>query len=149
MRKRCWLVVLSGLMVLGLIPGLAGAQAVVIKDTSCTFFDFDGRQTFEVPGGVEDLNSIKVITPSQNCNKNVSCHTEFENLDGMAYIFDYDSPHHGTFVSCWVEFYYKDAEGHDIPYTLATENWHQTITPKGKVSLTCHFNDCELPSTPQ
>lgn len=142
MKKESWLVVLLAVIGLAILPGIAAAQAVVIQDTSCIFLNMDGKTTFPVLGGAEDLNSIKVVTPSANCNRNVSCHTDINNLVGQAYVFDFDSPRNGTGYRCEVEFIYTDRNGVDFSYTLSTENWHEAITPKGKVSLTCHFKDC-------
>jgi len=144
MRKAS-LVCLLFVMGLMVVPAMVEAQAVVIKDDSCTFFGTDGS-LFEAQGGVEDLNSIKVITPSQNCNKNVSCHTVIEP-PGQAYVFDYDSRNYGTGFTCDVEFIYTDQNGIEQRDLLSTENWHQTITPKGNVSLTCHFK-CEAGGPP-
>ena len=70
MKKSSWLIVLLVVLVLVVIPGMAGAQnrAVVIKDDRCTFFDPNG-DPLEVFEGSEDLNSVKVITQSANCNR--------------------------------------------------------------------------------
>ena len=77
--KKIWLVVLLAVFVLGMVPVMVAAQAVVIKDDRCTFFDLNG-DPLEVFEGSEDLNSVKVITQSANCNRNVSCHTEIYRL---------------------------------------------------------------------
>jgi len=113
------LLVVGGLMA---IPIMAHAQAVVIKDTSCTVLDTN-LQPFDV------FDTVKVITPSKNLNKNVSCHGDL--LDSVeppvkAQVLDYDN----TLLKCCVNF--------DGSW-FSTTNWHETITPSGNVSLTCHF----------
>jgi len=122
--------------VLMVIPVMANAQslgAVVIRDTSCTVLGPDLEELVDFP-------ALKVITPSRNCNVNVSCHGDLP--DGMippnnARVWDYDS----TGWVCEVTF-----DG-DMYYTT---QWHETITPTGNVSLTCHFmRDCEPPEPPE
>jgi len=117
------LVVIGGLMV---IPIVVHAQAVVIKDTSCTVLDTN-LQPFDV------FDTVKVITPSKNLNKNVSCHGDL--LDSVeppvkAQVLDYDN----TLLKCCVNF--------DGSW-FSTTNWHETITPSGNVSLSCHFKGDE------
>jgi len=128
MRKASLLSILivAGLM---MVPALVEAQAVVIKDTSCTVLDVDKAGTFEV------WNTTKVTTPSQNCNRNVSCHGDLSDVDGFsapdkgAVVFNYEN----TGWECSVDFDGAQA---------TTTSWHQVITPNGNVSLTCHFIDC-------
>ena len=69
---------------------LDGNGAVVIKDTSCTVLGtvFTNGNFTLVP--FEVLDSVKVITPSKNYTKNVSCHGDLP--DGM------DSPPNAL---CW------------------------------------------------
>jgi hypothetical protein len=137
-----WLLVVAGLVIVPIsVQSQEVKSAVVIKNDSCTFFDIDGETLITVPGGTEDLDSIKVVTPSQNCNKNVSCHTTIAAPE-QAYVFDYDSRNHGTGFLCEVWFKYTDANGIKQEYSATTQNWHETITPKGNISLTCHFK-CE------
>jgi hypothetical protein len=117
------LVLIGGLMV---IPIVVHAQAVLIKDTSCTVLDPD-LQPFDV------FDTVKVITPSKNFNRNVSCHGDL--LDSVeppvkAQVLDYDN----TLLKCCVNF--------DGSW-FSTTNWHETITPSGNVSLTCHFKGDE------
>jgi len=119
--------------VLMLIPIVANAQAVVIKDTSCTVLGtvfVDGNfvlETFDV------FDSVKVITPSKLYNKNVSCHGDLpDSMDSpaKAVVLDFNS----TGVECCVNF-----DGN----WFSTTQWHETITPSGNVSLTCHFKGDE------
>ncbi len=114
---------------------LDGSGAVVIKDTSCTVLGtvFTNGDFTLVP--FEVLESVKVITPSKNYTKNVSCHGDLP--DGM------DSPSNAvvlgfgnTGLKCCVNF-----DG----VWLSTTEWHETITPSGNVSLTCHFKGDEQP----
>ena len=117
------LLVVGGLMV---IPIVAHAQAVVIKDTSCTVLDTD-LQPFDV------FDTVKVITPSKNNNKNVSCHGDLpDQMDSpaKAVVLDFDN----TNLKCCVNF-----DGN----WFSTTQWHETITPSGNVSLTCHFKGDE------
>ena len=134
--KKSWLGCLLAVVALGMVPGMAGAQngAVVIKDTSCTVLDLDKITTFEV------MDTVKVITPSRNLNKNVSCHGDL--TDGSlsvppdkAVTFDYEN----TGFKCCVNFSLDT----NNPNWVSTENWHQVITPSGNVSLTCHFKGNE------
>ncbi|PIV21416.1 MAG: hypothetical protein COS40_07620 [Deltaproteobacteria bacterium CG03_land_8_20_14_0_80_45_14] len=123
--------------VLMVIPIVANGQilngAVVIKDTSCTVLgtvftngEFN-LQTFDV------YDSVKVITPSKNYNKNVSCHGDLPyDMDppAKAIVLDFDN----TNLKCCVNF---DGQW------FSTTQWHETITPSGNVSLTCHFKGDE------
>ncbi len=112
-----------------------GHGAVVIKDSSCTVLGtafVDGNLTLEF---FDVYNSVKVVTPSRNYNKNVSCHGDLP--DGMdsppqAVVLGFDN----TGLSCCVNF--------DGAWFSTTE-WHETITPSGNVSLTCHFKGDEQP----
>ncbi len=139
MKRAGWLIVLLAGVGLGMAPIMVYAQnrAVVIKDTACTVLDLDSQTTFEV------LNTVKVITPSRNSNKNVSCHGDLsdrpayfspEFLPFQAVTFDIDN----TGFKCCVNF-----DG----VWVSTEIWHEVITPSGNISLTCHFKDNE-PMTP-
>jgi len=124
--------------VLMVIPIVANGQslngAVVIKDTSCTVLGTvftDGGGYNLVP--LDVYGSVKVITPSKNYNKNVSCHGDL--ADGMnppttAVVLDFDS----TGLNCCVNF---DGQW------FSTTQWHETITPSGNISLTCHFKGDE------
>ncbi len=126
MKKASWLVVLLGVLALVMIPGMAGAQAVVIKDTECTVLD-PNLQPFDV------IDTVKVITPSRNFNKNASCHGDLpvEILPpDKAVVWDFEN----TGLRCCVSF---------NGFTYSTEKWHETITPSGNVSLTCHFKGDE------
>ena len=122
-------VYLMSLLIVGTLiclPIVAHTQAVVIKDTSCSVLD-PLLQSFDV------WNTVKVITPSKNFNKNVSCHGDL--LDGMepppkAIVLNFDN----TGLRCCVNF-----DG----YWFSTMDWHETITPSGNVSLTCHFKGNE------
>jgi hypothetical protein len=124
MKKNVsWLVFLVTVLGLGIVPALAGAQAVVIKDSSCIVLDVTGRYTFDV------YDTVKVITQSKNANKNISCHGELPIGDtppDKAIVLDYDSTHFRCCVNIDGEY-------------VATLDWHETITPSGNVSLTCHF----------
>ena len=138
--KAKGLALVFALVVVGLLPGLAAAQngAVVIKDTECTVLDVDGVSTFTVPDGV------KVTTKSSNNNLNVSCHGDLSDRinptsplpPSSALTFDNQKP--GGVVCC------ADFNGS----TLYTTNWHETITPSGNVTLTCHFKGNEPISDP-
>ena len=123
--------------VLMVIPIVASGQilngAVVIKDTSCSVLGtiFANGEFILQPFDVYD--SVKVMTPSKNYNKNVSCHGDLP--DGM------DSPanavvlgFNNTGLQCCVNF--------DGTW-FSTTQWHETITPSGNVSLTCHFKGDE------
>jgi hypothetical protein len=123
------------------IPIVANGQilkgAVVIKDTSCTVLG-----TVFTNGGYslepfEVYDSVKVMTPSKNYNKNVSCHGDLP--DGMdpptkAVVLDFDNTEGRE---CCVNF-----DG----FWFSTTQWHETITPSGNVSLTCHFKGDEQPN---
>ncbi len=117
------------LLIVGTLIGLpivAHTQAVVIKDTSCKVLD-PLLQPFDV------WDTVKVITPSKNFTKNVSCHGDL--LDGMelppnAIVLNSDN----TGLRCCVSF-----DGN----WFSTTDWHETITPSGNVSLTCHFKGSE------
>ena len=123
------LLLVGALMVIPIIANAQGNGAVVIKDTSCTVLgpNLPALITFEV------YDTVKVITPSKNCNVNVSCHGDLP--DGWtpptnALVLDYNS----TGWVCEVNF-----DG----VLYSTTQWHETITPSGNVSLTCHFiGDC-------
>lgn len=125
MKRVC----LMSLLIVGTlmaIPIVAQSQAVVIKDTSCNVLD-PSLTPFTV------FDTIKVITPSKNLTKNVSCHGDLP--DGAvappnAVVLDFDN----TQIKCCVNF-----DGN----WFSTTNWHETITPSGNVSLTCHFNGDE------
>jgi hypothetical protein len=124
--KKVYLLSLLIVGTLMVIPIVAHAQAVVIRDTSCSVLD-----PLRVPFDVFD--SVKVITPSKNLNKNVSCHGDL--LDGVeppakAIVLNFDN----TLVKCCVNF-----DGN----WFSTTNWHETITPSGNVSLICHFKGDE------
>ena len=147
MKKASWVIVLLGVAVLVMIPAMAGAQAenyaVVIKDTSCLVLDYN-PSLMNPPPTFEVFDSVKVITQSRNLNKNVSCHGDLsDNLlsdtapPPKAVTYDYDN----TEWKCCVNF-----NGD----WLATLEWHETITPSGNVSLTCHFKGGEpvLPCCP-
>jgi hypothetical protein len=88
--------------------------------------------TFEV------FDTIKVITPSRNLNRNVSCHGELP-IDTIppekAVVWDFEN----TGLKCCVNF------SLDPIYAdwVSTSEWHETITPSGNVSLTCHFKGGE------
>ena len=138
--KAKGLALVFALVVVGLLPGLAAAQngAVVIKDTACTVLDTDGQTTFTV------LDSVKVTTKSANQNRNVSCHGDLlDRINPMspappsALTFDYQKT--GGVVCC------SDFDG----ISLSTDNWHETITPSGNVTLTCHFKGNESALCPQ
>ena len=112
-----------------MVPALVEAQAVVIKDTSCTVLNVDQGDTSEV------WNTTKVTTPSQNCNRNVSCHGNLSDqplfvAPNKAVVFNYEN----TGLECSVYFNGELA---------STTSWHQVITPSGNFSLTCHFKDCD------
>jgi len=132
MKKNVnWLVFLLTVVVLGMVPTLAGAQAVVIKDTSCTVLD-PSKNPFDV------FDTIKVVTPSRNLNRNVSCHGELP-IDTIppekAVVWDYEN----TGLKCCVNFSLDP----NYPDWVSTSEWHETITPSGNVSLTCHFKGDE------
>ncbi len=137
--KRAYALSLFVVGVLMIIPTTGSAQvpggngAVVIKDTSCTVLGtvFTNGDFILVP--FEVLESVKVITPSKNYTKNVSCHGDLP--DGMspppnAVVLDFGN----TGLTCCVNF-----DG----VWLSTAEWHETITPSGNVSLTCHFKGDE------
>jgi hypothetical protein len=123
MKKNVsWLVFLLTVVALVMVPALAGAQAVVIKDSSC-YVLLPNLHPFEV------FDTIKVITPSRNLNKNISCHGELPidiTPPDKAVVWD----HENTGLRCCVNF-----DG----VWVSTEKWHETITPNGNISLTCHF----------
>ena len=128
MMRKLSLLSLPVLVCLMMVPALVEAQAVVIKDTSCTVLGVDKVGTFEV------VNTTKVTTPSQNCNRNVSCHGDLSDQPSFvapdkAVVFN----HQNTDWVCLVNF-----DGVEV----STTSWHQVITPNGNVSLTCHFKDC-------
>ena len=138
--KAKGLALVFALVVVGLLPGLAAAQnaAVVVKDTDCTVLDVDGINTFTVH------DSVKVTTKSSNNNLNVSCHGDLADRDYpadppplSALTFDYKTTPNTVFCCA-------DVNGS----TLYTTNWHQTITPSGNVTLTCHFKGDEPISDP-
>jgi hypothetical protein len=124
------LLVVGALMVIPIVvngQSLNGNGAVVIKDTSCTVLG-TALETFDV------YDSVKVMTPSKNYNKNVSCHGDLP--DGMdsptkAVVLDFDN----TGLKCCVNF---------DSHWFSTTQWHETITPSGNVSLTCHFKGDEF-----
>ena len=131
------LLVVGVLMVIPIVANgqsLNGNGAVVIKDTSCFVLGtvFTNGQFSLLP--FEVFESVKVMTPSKNYNKNVSCHGDLP--DGMdspakAVVLDFDN----TGRKCCVNF---DGDW------FSTTQWHETITPSGNVSLTCHFKGDEL-----
>jgi hypothetical protein len=139
MKKICLLSLLV-VGVLVVIPITGNAQilngAVVIKDTSCTVLGTlftNGSFALEP---FEVVDSVKVITPSRNYNKNVSCHGDLPD--------DWSSPANAvvlefanTGLKCCVNF-----DG----FWYSTAEWHETITPSGNVSLTCHFKGDEQPN---
>ncbi len=129
MNRRLSLQLLPVVVCIMMVPAFVGAQAVVIKDTSCTVLDLNQEAMFDV------WDSIKVITPSENCNRNVSCHGSLSDQPSFVppksgVVFNYGN----TGMECLVYF---DGE------PAYTTSWHQVITPKGNVSLTCHFKDCD------
>jgi hypothetical protein len=128
------LALVFALVVVGLLPALGAAQnaAVVIKDTACTVLDVDGQTPFTVQ------DSVKVTTKSANQNRNVSCHGDLADRINptlppppSAQTFDYKNT--GGVLCC------SDFNG----TSLSTSNWHETITPSGNVTLTCHFKGDE------
>ncbi len=124
MKKMCTLSLVLGFLMM--IPVMANAQALVIKDTACTLLDAD-LQPFDT------FNSTKIITPSRMFNKNVSAHgdlPEGTQPPPNAVVLDYEN----TGISCCVNF---DGTWY------STTQWHETITPSGNVSLTCHFKGDE------
>jgi len=131
-KKGKWIICTAIMVMLGFLPVMANAQskgAVVIKDESIVFFNIDNN-LMEVTL-TEMKGSTKVVTPSPNCNKNVSAHGKYPvTPPGRSIVFDFDS----TEVPCIVLF-----DG--IPY--ATNKWHQVISRSGRVSLTCHFKVCD------
>ena len=133
MKKNVnWLVFLLTVVALVMVPALAGAQAVVIRDTSCTVLD-PSKNPFDV------FDTIKVITPSRNDNKNVSCHGELPPISEFpekAVVFDYENT---GGLRCCVNFSLDPSN----PDWVSTSKWHETITPSGNVSLTCHFKGGE------
>jgi hypothetical protein len=127
--KKVYLLSLLFVGTLMVIPMVAHAQAVVIKDTSCGVLGPLGPS--QEPFTVYD--TVKIITPSKNFSKNVSCHGDLP--DGMApppqaIVWDFDN----TSLKCCVAF-----DGN----WFSTTNWHETITPSGNVSLNCHFKGDE------
>jgi len=132
MKKICLLSLLV-VGVLMLIPIMANAQgngAVVIWDDGCTVLD-PNLDEFEV------YDTVKVITPSINNTKNVSCHGDLiAGIDPplKAVVLDYEN----TTKECCVNF---------NGVWLSTTQWHETITPSGNVSLTCHFKGGEQTGT--
>jgi hypothetical protein len=134
--KRVFRLSLLVVGVLMVVPIMANAQnsngAVVIKDTSCTVLGtesdaYGNLLTFDV------FESVKVITPSRIYAKNVSCHGDLPDTmvsPDRALVLDYSN----TGLECCVNF---DGSWY------STTQWHETITPSGNVSLTCHFRGDE------
>jgi len=122
MKKINWVLFVIATLAVGMIPGIVGAQAVVIKDTSIVILDtaYDYYEVF---------NTVKVMTPSQNGNFNVSSHGILEGvpLPTRAVVLDYDV----IPVPCKVDF---------NGVTVQTDDWHEVITPSGRVNISCHFN---------
>jgi len=119
---RLSLLVVGVLIAIPIIVNAQGNGAVVIWDDACTVLG-PNLEVFEV------YNTVKVITPSKNYNKNVSCHGDLP--EGMvspanAVVLDYNN----TGLECSVNF---------NGAFYSTTQWHETITPSGNVSLTCHF----------
>jgi len=147
MKKLSWFLFAVAFVIMGLIPLLANAQggALLIKGEQCTFLDLDDKLFPDVPN-VSEAQSIKVLTPSANCNKNVSCHAALSDFSSYqppakAVVFDYD--YYGGTLLCKVLFELVDDNGNLIfSYWMSTDDWHEVITPKGNVSLTCHFKNC-------
>jgi hypothetical protein len=128
MKQANWLMFMLVIVALGMVPMMAEAQsgAVVIKDTSCTVLD-PNLQSFVV------YDTVKVLTPSRNFNKNVSCHGDLPAdiiPPEKAVVLDYET----TGLMCCVTF---------DSHFFSTDKWHETITPSGNVSLTCHFEGDE------
>jgi len=133
MKKTNWVLFVIATLAVGMIPGIVGAQAVVIKDTSIVILD-TAYNPYEV------FNTVKVMTPSQNCNVNVSSHGVLgdwypEPLPTKAVILDYDV----IPVPCIVNF-----DGIEV----RTNDWHEVITPSGRVNLSCHFKCDQGPQDP-
>jgi hypothetical protein len=129
-KNASFLIFFLAVIAFGLSPVVADAQdgAVVIKDTSCMVLDVDAINTFDV------YDTVKVTTPSRNNNRNVSCHGDLPDgsiLPDNAVVYNFMS----TGWKCCVNF-----DG----VWLATENWHEVITPSGNVSLTCHYKGDEI-----
>jgi len=133
MKAKSLALVLA-LVAVGLLPGLAAAQnaAVIVKDTDCVVLDVDGTTPFAVH------DSVKVTTKSANNNRNVSCHGDLADrmdptLPPPPSALTFDSKNTGGGLCC------SDFNG----ISLSTSNWHETITPSGNVTLTCHFKGDE------
>jgi hypothetical protein len=133
MKQAKWLMFTLVIVVaLGLVPMMAQAQddggAIVIKDTSC-----------RVRGPMYSyflIDAVKVITPSRNSNVNVSCHGDLPEtiaVPDKAIVLDYDSTGHPCCA-------FINGDSYE------TQTWHETITPNGSVSVTCHFKGDERPS---
>jgi len=132
--KRVFRLSLLVVGVLMVVPIMANAQnsngAIVIKDTSCTVLGTDSSGNL-LPFDV--FESVKVITPSRIYAKNVSCHGDLPDTmvsPDRALVLDYSN----TGLECCVNF-----DGN----WYSTAQWHETITPSGNVSLTCHFKGDE------
>ena len=127
---RWSLLALGVLMVIPIMVNAQGNGAVVIWDDGCTVLD-PTLAEFQV------YDTIKVITPSINNTKNVSCHGDLPSgivPPAKAVVLDYDN----TAKECCVSF-------NNVWYS--TTQWHETITPSGNVSLTCHFKGDEPAGT--
>lgn len=127
-KNASFLIFFLAVVAFGLSPVVADAQdgAVVIKDTSCTVLDIYAN-AFDM------YDTVKVTTPSQNNNRNVSCHGDLpdgSDLPPNAVVYNFTN----TGWKCCV-----NTDG----VWLATENWHVVITPSGNVSLTCHYKGDE------
>jgi len=110
------------LMVIPIMVNAQGNGALVIWDDACTVLG-PTLEPFDV------FDTVKVITPSKNYNKNVSCHGDLPatmDLPDKAVVLDYNN----TGRECSVNF---------NGTWYSTTQWHETITPSGNVSLTCHF----------
>jgi len=137
-NKRKWIIIALMIAGLGFFPVMAQAQskgAVVYKGTSCAVLSVDGKKSLDVSDTVNVPNTVKVTTPSKNCNRNVSCHgvlPEGAQLPEKEAVWNYKT----TGYECRVNF-----DG----VWVTTMEWHATISPKGNISLTCHFKGCGSP----
>lgn len=126
MIRRVRLFVAPLVMLAVLLPmmgGTASAEpALKISTDNCSLFDGNGALVAVTPISSTDLftrNSTRDVIAK--CQANV---TPPDN--GNAMHFDYAS----TGFPCTIS---------DGTYMIQTEDWHETLTPNGRATITCHF----------
>jgi len=117
MKKILLALAFAALMVSGVAS--ANNAAVVIMGSSCGVLDGNG-------GFAIAQNTHSVRTNSANGNAMFACKTDVEPpVSGKAVTYSFES----TGQTCGLA---------TIDGFVSTENWHETVSAKGKVTLVCH-----------